>query len=153
MNRSERIAQQLGMSHGAAAGKLKKNILFHLLSRLEENICFKCQQHIECYNDLSIEHIKPWEGRCADLFWDMENISFSHLKCNRQHVYRGGTHRRIKAPDGMAWCSKHKEFLPKENFSKGNDRWNGLRHVCKNCEKEYKDFIRYPERFAEVAQG
>jgi len=61
-SRSERIAQQLGMSHGAAAGKLKKNILFNLLVRLKENICFKCKEEISLPDELSIEHKLPWEN-------------------------------------------------------------------------------------------
>ena len=88
MSRSERIAQQLGMSQGAAAGKLRKNILFHLLKKLGENTCSKCTKSIEQPDDLSIEHLQPWENRSAELFWDLDNIAFSHMRCNSYEIWR-----------------------------------------------------------------
>ena len=133
MSRAERITQQLGMPHGTAANKLRKNVLFHLLSRLNENVCFKCEGAIETVDELSIEHVKPWEGCSADLFWDMSNIAFSHISCNLPHAYRGGTPKRIIAPDGMSWCSGHKKFLPVEAFYKTKARWTGLQVNCKEC--------------------
>lgn len=87
--RGGRIAQQLGMSHGSAATKLRKNILFSLLTRLEENVCWKCKLKIEKPDELSVEHIKPWENISADLFWDLSNVVFSHLSCNRPHINHG----------------------------------------------------------------
>lgn len=33
-------------------------------------------------DDWSIEHIEPWIGVDPDLFWDLDNITFSHKKCN-----------------------------------------------------------------------
>lgn len=128
MSRSQRVVQQLGMSHGAAAGKLRKNILFHLLVRLQENICFKCRQRIFSVNDLSIEHKQPWEGRDANLFWDLNNVAFSHIVCNRPHNYSGN---RKVAPEGMAWCSGHKSFESVDLFDKSASRWNGCHSYCK----------------------
>ena len=87
--RSIRIAQQLGMPHGTATNRLRKMILFDLLKRHSENTCFKCSQAIECADDLSIEHKQPWEGLSAELFWSLENIAFSHLKCNTPHTRPG----------------------------------------------------------------
>jgi hypothetical protein len=132
MNRNERIAQQLGMSHGAAAGKLRKQVLFHLLERLKENVCFKCNELILTPDDLSIEHKKPWEGRDASLFWDLENIAFSHCDCNRPHIHGGGLHRPT-FPPGMIWCSGHKQLLPESNFYKDSSTWHGFRFTCKEC--------------------
>src|SRR5271170_1579899 len=83
---NEKKTQTLGMPFGTACGRLRKNILFHLLTRLKENICFKCGLTIEKVEDLSIEHKLPWEGRSADLFWSLDNIAFSHLHCNRPHT-------------------------------------------------------------------
>jgi hypothetical protein len=86
MNNSNRKrAAFLGMPFGTACGRLRKNILFHLLKRLNENVCFKCREVIETSKELSVEHKLPWEGISVELFWDLENISFSHLRCNRPH--------------------------------------------------------------------
>lgn len=144
MSRSERIAQQLGMSYGAANGRLRKSILFSLLIRLKENVCFKCGKNIETDDELSIEHKQPWENRDPQLFWDLENIAFSHLSCNVPHQ-RGWivpTPRKV-GPEGTSWCRTHKAFLPEESFSNHSQKWNGLRADCRECEKKYKDFKRY----------
>jgi hypothetical protein len=132
--RSSRIAEQLGMSHGAAAQRLRKNLLFHLLKRLKENMCLVCKQEIVDSSELSIEHIKPWEGRSTDLFWDIENISFSHLSCNRPHVYRGTVTNRV-CPEGKSWCWSCKDFKLLEEFHKNSDRVSGLQPVCISCRK------------------
>lgn len=145
MSRSERIAQQLGMSHGAAAGKLRKKILFSMLVRLKENVCFKCGKSIETDDELSIEHKQPWEGRSTDLFWDLQNISFSHCACNRpHHSWQEGkpSHKRIVSPEGTAWCRTCKVNHPVEQFAKNRTNWNGLRRDCRKIEKQYKDKIR-----------
>jgi hypothetical protein len=132
-NRSARIAQLLGMPHGTATNRLRKNILFSLLVRLKENICSVCGGEISSSTDMSIEHKQPWEGRSSELFWELSNITFSHAGCNRQHTYKGG-HRKL-APDGMAWCGGHKQFLPISNFTVRQNRWNGLAYVCRDCAK------------------
>ncbi len=80
----------LGMPHGTATARLRKSILFHLIQKLSENICFKCSEKIEKVEDLSIEHKLPWEGVSVELFWSLDNIAFSHLRCNRPHRYVGG---------------------------------------------------------------
>jgi hypothetical protein len=83
--RSKRIVEQLGIPQGTAQARLRKNILFHLLKKLNENVCFKCQKTIESAASLSIEHKEPWEGRDSSLFWNIENIAFSHVGCNKPH--------------------------------------------------------------------
>jgi hypothetical protein len=80
---NEKKSATLGMPHGTAMHHLRKNVMFHLLKKLNENVCFKCSAAIEKVEDLSIEHKKPWEGISAELFWDIENVAFSHLHCNR----------------------------------------------------------------------
>jgi hypothetical protein len=104
MSRSQRLAQQLGMPYGTACNRLRKNILFSLLKKLKENTCFKCGQVIQSVDDLSIEHKLPWEGRDADLFWDIENISFSHVGCNRPH--NPPSHKKYFTPEEKLVASR-----------------------------------------------
>lgn len=85
--RNQRLAQQLGMPSGTAMTKLRKIILFHLLKKHGENVCTRCNLEIVVVGDLSIEHIKPWENIDPALFWDLDNIAFSHIKCNRPHSW------------------------------------------------------------------
>lgn len=74
----------LGMPHGTAQGRLRKMILFDLLRSGGKDTCFRCENKIEDVEDLSIEHKVPWQS-VADpkrAFFDLTNISFSHLSCN-----------------------------------------------------------------------
>jgi hypothetical protein len=154
MSRSERIAQQLGMSHGAAANRLRKKILFSLLIRLKEDVCFKCGKKIETEEQLSIEHKQPWENRNPMLFWDLQNIAFSHLSCNQPHDRKWTSpNPRKTGPEGTAWCRTHKKFLPEVEFSKHVQTWNGIRRDCRECEKKYKDFHRYRKISEDSADG
>lgn len=139
--RSKRISEQLGMSHGAAAGQLRKRVLFHLLTKLGENVCFKCSEVIDKVEDLSIEHKQPWEGRSAELFWDIENIAFSHLHCNRVDT-NGAIKLRKVGPPGTAWCSVHKQFLPVGSFNKKSDRWSGINWRCRDCANKFLEEYR-----------
>ena len=93
INGNNKKSEQLGMPHGTAAAMLRKAIMFNLLKRLNENYCFQCGEEIRSTNELSIEHKKAWldsENPIA-LFYDLENIAFSHLKCN------AGAARNVKA--------------------------------------------------------
>lgn len=83
-------AVQLGMSVGAARNKLHKSILFDLVCKLEQNICFQCGDFINNIDDFSIEHMEPWlhKENSKDLYFDLNNIAFSHLKCNIKSARR-----------------------------------------------------------------
>ena len=124
----------LGIPHGTASNRLRKLILFNLLQKHGENTCFKCSRLIETAEELSIEHKEPWEGVSVELFWDMENIAFSHLRCNKNHRRRGGrAYLRKVGPEGTAWCRNCKAFLPVVAFSRHSSRWNGLQPWCDDC--------------------
>ena len=145
-DRHKNMSVQLGMPRGTAANRLRKIVLFDLLKRHEENVCYRCKKRIENVEELSIEHIKPWEGVDTALFWDLSNIAFSHLSCNcsaarRSHVGKP-SYNRIVPPNGMSWCRSCKSFLSIEKFSKHSQVWNGIRRDCRECEKKYKDSVR-----------
>lgn len=128
-NSNDRKSATLGMPHGTAAHRLRKNILFHLLKKHGENKCFKCAETIETVEDLSVEHKSPWEGISAELFWDLENIAFSHLHCNRPHRYNF----RIEVEPGHAWCTKCQREKPEGEFHQNLSRWNTKSNMCKSC--------------------
>lgn len=128
MSRKERIVQQLGMPHGTAANKLRKNILFSFLVRLQENTCFKCGKLILSVGELSIEHKQPWEGRDSNLFWDLNNIAFSHLKCNVAHVFHGRP--EIKVPEGTVWCGACNSPKDASEFT------SGAKNQCRSCKSK-----------------
>lgn len=121
------IYHQLGMPFGTAQGRLRKLILFQLVQETGKDICFRCNQKIESVNNLSIEHKIPWFNNSPKLFWDLNNIAFSHLSCNAIH---GNILRRKSCPPGTNWCYKCKECLPIGKFSKDKSNWRGLQKIC-----------------------
>ncbi|SRR6266436_2979483 len=143
MSSNTKKSETLGMPHGTASHRLRKNILFHLLKKHDENRCFKCGEVIEKVEDLSIEHKKPWEGISAELFWDLENIAFSHIRCNVPHRRPGNPgcfpepfHQKTQnAPEGKAWCTGHQDYLSIESFHSNQRNVNGVASYCKECRK------------------
>jgi len=133
MSSNEKKNATLGMSHGTASNRLRKNIMFSLLYRLGENVCYRCRATISSVEELSVEHIEPWEGISAALFWDLNNISFSHMRCNRPH--RLGS-SKIQTPEGTAWCSKHQRALSVNEFFARSCKDDGLDDYCKACRRE-----------------
>jgi hypothetical protein len=83
-NSNRKKADQLGMPHGTAQGRLKKSLLFHFVQCAGQAICHQCHEEIKCIEDFSIDHITPWldSDDPVELFYDLDNIAFSHLKCN-----------------------------------------------------------------------
>lgn len=84
MNSNQKKAAQLGMPLGTASNRLRKAIIFNLVKRLGENYCYRCGSEIVSEADLSIEHKIPYldSDDPVKLFFDLDNISFSHLICN-----------------------------------------------------------------------
>lgn len=95
-------AEQLGMPIGTASGKLRKTIIFDLLKQLNQNYCFQCGAEIVFENELSIEHKIPYldSENPVDLFFNLNNIAFSHLKCN---VGAARPNQTIKHPSESAY--------------------------------------------------
>jgi len=79
---NDRKAEQLGMPFGTASSRLRKKVLFSLVQRFGLDDCFKCGGKIATIDEFSIEHKRPWLNVDPDLFWDLDNIAFSHLRCN-----------------------------------------------------------------------
>lgn len=84
MNSNKNKSLQLGMSNGKATHLLRKQIIFFLVKKCSMNLCFRCGQEITDIKDLSIDHKTDWlySENPGGLFFDMDNIAFSHLKCN-----------------------------------------------------------------------
>ncbi len=120
--------RDLGMSASAATHHLKKAIILDFLRQIGKDACLKCGQKLESFYDLSIDHKKPWRYGQPELFWDISNIGFSHRACNKPdkpHVKIG--------PPNTAWCRRHHEFLPIEEFGRHARRKNGIDNACKPC--------------------
>lgn len=134
LHMSESKSEQLGMSFSTAAHRLRKMVMFNLAIKLNENICFKCNNEIADINEFTIEHKIAWQGKSNELFWDLDNIAFSHSKCNRPEIFYGRKSKRRK--DDLWLCIECEEYLPEDRFSfnKGTPRsW------CKICRVKRKN--------------
>lgn len=81
---NKKKSEQLGMSYGSAAHRLRKMLMFQMAQELKRDLCFQCGKRIEDVGDLSVEHKIPWldSDDPIGLFFDLNNVAFSHLKCN-----------------------------------------------------------------------
>jgi len=58
--------------------------MFSLAQECGKDTCFRCGQKIESVEEFSIEHKISWLDTSPHLFWDLSNIAYSHLSCNRK---------------------------------------------------------------------
>ena len=145
---------QLGMPFGTACGRLKKQLLFSLLLKYKENICYRCGKLIDSSEDLSIEHKIDWldSSNPKQIFFDTNNIGFSHCKCNYSHasklyaktIYFKNKMSLIVSKKyigelGMAWCGKCKKFKSEELFSRNKCNRNGREWLCISCRKKQRN--------------
>ena len=126
-------AEQLGMPHGTATGRLRKAMMLLLLQRLDEDICFRCGECIRTAAELSMEHKKPWlySDDPVKHFFDLGNIAFSHLRCNRSDRPSGPNRKQV--PDGMRWCSGCQQPRDLSKFGSRSKGPRGCRGYCNEC--------------------
>lgn len=109
MNNNKKKAEQLGMPHGTASARLKKDILFSLLCEFDLNDCYRCGEVIEYSDDLSIDHKVPWldSKNPIGLYFDLDNIAFSHLNCNTK-ASRPRKKEKINHGTQSGYSGRHK---------------------------------------------
>ncbi len=145
---SRRKAEFLGMPIGTASNRLRKMVLFQLAQRLGLDHCYRCGELIESAENLSIDHMEDWLGQDPTLFWDLDNVAFSHRKCNSMASDHGASaHERGMAsaektrkvgPPGTSWCSGCQQFLAESDFVKNPSGRKGLHWYCKSCTKKQR---------------
>ena len=131
-------AKQLGMPSGTASNRLVKLVLLDLLQKLKTNFCFRCKEEIVRVEDLSLDHKEPWLDTSTDLFWDLDNIAFSHRSCNIRAARRSPAGLREAArqrwlsstPKGKSWCMGCKDFLLLDQFNTNRARVSGYRNTA-----------------------
>tara|TARA_R110002051_G_C8683647_1_gene492127 strand:- start:670 stop:1053 length:384 start_codon:yes stop_codon:yes gene_type:complete len=104
LNNSKKIKKdQLGMDPSTASNRLKKELMYNLALRLDMHWCFQCAAKIESSKDLSVEHKTPWlhSEDPVGLFFDIENIAFSHKSCN--YKASRGASPRVPCPSAAAY--------------------------------------------------
>lgn len=148
MTELNRKDEQLGMSHSTASARLKKELMLSMAKKLGMDTCFRCGDPILMASELSVDHKLPWLGVSNELFWDIDNLAFSHAACNSLDAARRNDMvsasaasvrartRKGKGPEGTSWCSGHKKYLPVEQFAADSRTKDGFRYYCRECEKK-----------------
>lgn len=82
--KKEDVKRQLGITHSGARNRLLRNLLFKYITMAGDHVCYRCGEPIEDPLDMTIEHEVPWHNsdNPVELYFDLNNISFSHHKCN-----------------------------------------------------------------------
>jgi HNH endonuclease len=90
---------QLGIDPGTAAARLIRDLLFDFVGATE---CFRCGEPLT-RESFSVDHKVPWldSENPPALFFDLKNISYSHLSCN----VADGRRPRRKTPEQLAAMS------------------------------------------------
>jgi hypothetical protein len=79
---SDNKSNQLGVNFSTAQHRLRRNVMYHLVQKLDLAKCYRCGREIKKPDDLSIDHKVDWLNIDPSLFWQFENIAFSHKTCN-----------------------------------------------------------------------
>ena len=105
-------SEQLGMNPGTAYHRLRKMILWKYLCLVGDNICFQCGEEIKDIDNVSLEHMRPWldSNDPVALFFDLDNVAFSHLKCNIAAARKTlSNHGAVSCFDRGCRCDKCRE--------------------------------------------
>lgn len=139
-----RHTELLGMSVSTAANRLKKMMMLHLAQQLELDDCYRCGKTILEPEDCTLDHKEPWRDASAELFWDLDNIAFSHSKCNSA---AGRKPTKKVGPPGTSWCCQCKTFPSVSDFGPG--KRDGLDAICRPCHrKRVENYAKRNPRFA-----
>ena len=123
--------EQLGIHYSTAQNRLKVMILFMLIKKTNMNMCYRCKTEIESHNELSVDHKIRWQDNDVSLFWDLDNVAFSHKRCNSGASRYVGK-RRPK--HGIGDRNMEKDHYPSR-------RWYDVGCRCVDC-REVKRLSR-----------
>lgn len=111
---------QLGMNPSTASGRLVKDTLWRFIVQANQDNCYQCSGKMTRDN-FSIEHKVPWldSEDPINLFFDQDNISFSHHSCNIKAARR-----------------PNKKYNSPEERNKAKRKYDPLRVYCPIKRKE-----------------
>ena len=112
---------QLGMNPSTANGRLVKDLLFAFAVEAG-HMCFRCGLPLVREN-FSVEHIVPWldSEDPIGLFFDTNNIAYSHLPCNvgaaRRTYAKCGTKQSYQKGCRCDLCKEAKSVSLKKYYT------------------------------------
>lgn len=107
---------QLGMNPSTATSRITKDLLFKFAIQLGYT-CFRCGKDLN-REDFSIDHKISWldSEDPVGLFFDLNNIAFSHHGCNARYTKNFG---KTKYPEYIGYSERrppHKVANDKSRF-------------------------------------
>jgi HNH endonuclease len=124
----------LGENFSTATARLKRNLMFQMAQRLGLDSCFRCHNSIQTAEEISVDHKEPWLYVSKELFWNLNNLAFSHKRCNttdRKELNKANNTRQN--PVGKNWCGRCKRFRLIKYFGIKRSSNDGLSSTCKPC--------------------
>ncbi len=90
-----------------------RDILWNFITKTNSDYCCRCGEKMERSN-FSVEHLIPWldSDDPVKLFFDMENISFSHYVCNNRAARRPTKVHANKNAGKRAWEKNNRVYDP-----------------------------------------
>ena len=94
-------AVQLGMNPSTASNRLVKDTLFRLAVQAGYKF-YRCKQELT-RESFSIEHKEAWldSDEPVNLYFDQNNIAFSHLSCNIKAASNGAPKKYHSSADRL----------------------------------------------------
>lgn len=90
---------KLGMNISTANARLQRDLLYALVVKTGQNACYRCGREMT-RETFSIEHKVGWlnSDDPVGLYFNLDNISYSHLGCNSRVTSRRGYLRPGETP-------------------------------------------------------
>lgn len=129
---SNKKKTQLGMNPSTASNRLVKDVLWSLVVETGQGNCYRCGLPMT-RETFSIEHKEPWLDSQDPLgrYFDLNNISFSHLKCNV-----GNRRQTVVAKCGT--YSKYKTGCRCQPCTKANTNYAAAKYTKKGRQEKYR---------------
>lgn len=124
---NETQKRYLGMAVSTARSRLYKELIFSLTKECGKNNCYRCGKQIESSEDFTVDHKTDWRYKedANELFFDLDNIAFSHHSCNSACV---GGRRRKKGKSGHKGITYCKDRNSPNKF-RAMVYWKKKRHM------------------------
>lgn len=89
-NCETRYAEQLGQPADKAQAILRRRVMLALIQKAGLDCCARCGARLVDPDDIALDHVVPWRNsqNPKKLFWDLDNVRFSHKHCNIEHSLR-----------------------------------------------------------------
>lgn len=102
------------MNESTARNRLHKDILWSFIVKTGQDVCCKCGLKMD-RGTFSVEHVTPWldSSDPISLFFDLDNISFSHLTCNISDARRSNKKYSSKEEKNLAKAERNKKVWQK----------------------------------------